>query len=134
MQRMTVGEPMQPSVDNSNSSAVLLCIDDNPDILECEKAFLETFGHRVFTATNGDEGLALASIHEIDVVVVDYLMPEMNGHEFAIQMRRNRQQVPFIMLSAAVDIPKQALNVVDAFIPKDYLSRRLVPEIARLHQ
>ena len=127
-------ERMPPSVIQAQHAAVLLCIDDNPDILECEKAFLETFGHRVFTATNGSEGLALASIHEIDVVVVDYLMPEMNGHEFAIQMRRIRPQVPIIMLSVAVDIPKQALKMVDAFIAKDYLSRRLLPEIARLQQ
>jgi hypothetical protein len=39
-----------------------------------------------------------------------------------------------INISAAVDIPKQALNMVDAFIAKDYLSRQLLPEIARLHQ
>lgn len=76
----------------------------------------------------------LPSTHEINVVLVDYLMPEMNGHEFAIQMRRIRPQVPIIMLSAAVDIPEHALSMVDAFVAKDYLSRQLLPEIARLHQ
>ena len=113
---------MLSTLRNSRHSAILLCIDDNPDILECEKAFLETFGHTVLTASNGGDGLNLASIHKIDVAVVDYLMPEMDGHEFAIAMKRLRPQVPIIMLSATVDIPKQALEVVDAFVAKDYLS------------
>lgn len=60
-------------------SAVVLCIDDNEDLLECEKAFLESFGYTVLTAPSGSKGLELASMHSVDVVIVDYLMPEMNG-------------------------------------------------------
>ena len=38
-------------------SAVLLCMDDNEDVLECEKSFLESFGYSVFTAASGGKGL-----------------------------------------------------------------------------
>ena len=84
-------------------SAVLLCIDDNADVLECEKSFLETFGYTVLTAASGGKGLELASLHPVDVVIVDYFMPGMNGQEVAIEMRRLRPHAPIIMLSAAVD-------------------------------
>jgi CheY-like chemotaxis protein len=114
--------------------AVLLCIDDNQDVLDCERAFLETFGYTVLTALSGRKGLELASVHPVDVVIVDYVMPEMNGQEFAIKMKRLRPQAPIIMLSAALDVPKEALNLVDAFIAKDHLSSQLLPMIAQLHQ
>jgi CheY-like chemotaxis protein len=114
-------------------SGVVLCIDDNHDVLECEKAFLESFGYTVLTAPSGGKGLELASIHAVDVVIVDYYMPEMNGQEVAIEMRRLRPQAPIIMLSGEVDIPEQVLKSVDAFITKDRLASQLLPAIAQLH-
>jgi DNA-binding response OmpR family regulator len=114
--------------------AVLLCIDDDQEMLECERAFLEAFGYTVLIEPSGRKGLELASIHSVDIVIVDYVMPEMNGQEFAIEMRRLRPQAPIIMLSAALDVPKEALNLVDAFIAKDHLSSQLLPAIARLHE
>ena len=124
---------MPPSPHKALHSALVLCIDDDQEMVECERAFLETFGYTVLIAPNGRTGLELASLHSVDVVIVDYVMPEMSGQEFAIEMRRLRPQVPIIMLSAAWDIPKQALNLVDAFIAKDRLSSQLLPAIARLH-
>jgi CheY-like chemotaxis protein len=75
---------------------------------------------------SGPKGLELASIHPVDVVIVDYFMPEMNGQEFAI--RRFRAQAPIVMLSAAVDVPKQALKLVGAFVSKDQF---IQPVVAR---
>jgi CheY-like chemotaxis protein len=114
-------------------SGVLLCIDDNGDVLECEKAFLESFGYTVLTAATGGKGLELASLYPIDVVIVDYLMPEMNGQEVAIKMRQLKPQAPIIMLSGTADVPEQALKLVDAFITKDRLASQLLPAIAQLH-
>ncbi|SPE21719.1 Response regulator receiver protein (fragment) [Candidatus Sulfotelmatobacter sp. SbA7] len=114
-------------------SGVLLCIDDDPDVLECEKSFLESFGYTVLTAASGSKGLQLASMYSFDVVMVDYFMPEMNGGEVAIEMRRLSPQAPIIMLSATVDVPEQALKLVDAFIAKDRLASQLLPAIAQLH-
>jgi CheY-like chemotaxis protein len=108
----------------------LLCIDDDQDVLECEKDFLETFGYTVATASSGREGLELAGLYSFDVVIVDYCMPEMNGVEFAIKMRQLRPRAPIIMLSGMVDIPGQALQAVDAFVAKDRLANQLLPAIA----
>ena len=116
-----------------NTRVCVLCIDDNQDVLECEKTFLESFGYTVLTAPSGGKGLELASIHSVDVVIVDYLMPEMNGQDVAIEMKRLRPQAPIIMLSEEVDVPEQALKWVDAFIANDRLTSQLLPTIAQLH-
>jgi CheY-like chemotaxis protein len=113
---------------------IVLCIDDNADVLECEKEFLESFGYTVLTAPSGGKALELASIHSVDVVIVDYVMPEMNGHEVALKMRRLMPQAPIIMLSGAVDVPEQALKSVDAFIAKDQLASQLLPAIESIGQ
>ena len=60
-------------------------------------------------------------------------MPEMNGQEVAIEMRRLNPLAPIIMLSATVDVPEQVLRQVDAFIAKDRLASQLLPAIAQLH-
>ena len=125
---------MPAAVYRALQSAVLLCIDDDEDMLECEKSFLESFGYSVLTAASGGKGLELASKHSVDVVILDYFMPEMNGHAVAIEMRQLRPQAPIIMLSGAVDIPEQALKWVDAFIAKDCLASQLLPVIAQLHE
>ena len=113
---------------------IVLCIDDNEDMLECERAFLESVGYTVLTAPSGGKALELASVHSVDVIVVDYFMPEMNGHEVAIEMRRLRPQAPIIMLSGAMDIPEQALKSVDAFIAKDQLASHLLTAIVQLQE
>jgi CheY-like chemotaxis protein len=116
------------------SSGVLLCIDDNQDVLECEQAFLESFGFTVLTALSGGKGLELASVHSVDVVIVDYFMPEMNGQEVAVEMRRLTPNAPIIMLSGALEVPEETLKLVDAFVAKDRLASQLLPAIAQLHR
>ena len=124
---------MPPSPYLEHPIGVVLCIDDNQDLLECEREFLESFGYTVLTAPSGSRGLELASLQSVDVVIVDYFMPEMNGQEVAIEMRRLRPQAPIIMLSTAADIPEQAFKSVDAFVAKDRLASQLLPTIAQLH-
>src|ERR1017187_5724205 len=115
-------------------SKAVLCIDDSQGVLAYEKAFLESPGFNVPTAPSGRKGLELASIYSFDVVIVDYSMPAMNGHEGAIGMGPRRMLAPIIMLSAAVDIPEQALRCVDAFVAKDHLRSQLLPAIAQLEK
>ena len=124
---------MPTAVSQALQSAVVLCIDDDEEVLECEKSFLESFGYTVLTAASGGKGLELASKHSVDVVILDYFMPEMNGQEVAIAMRRLKPQAPIILLTGAVDVPEQTLNPVDVFIAKDRLASQLLPAIAQLH-
>jgi CheY-like chemotaxis protein len=122
----TIDVPLMPQ------NKTVLCIDDNQDLLECEKAFLESFGYTVLTASSGKKGLDLASVHSVDVVIVDYVMPEMNGQEVAIEMKRLRPHAPIIMLSGTADVPEQSLKSADVFITKSLLASQLLPAIARL--
>jgi hypothetical protein len=50
-----------------------------------------------------------------------------------MEMRRLRPLAPIIMLSAALDVPEQALKLVDALVAKDRLASQLLPTIAQLH-
>lgn len=52
--------------------ATVLCIDDNPNILEMNKALLERNGYRVLIALDGPTGIALTRKHSIDAVVLDF--------------------------------------------------------------
>ena len=124
---------MPPSVCPPFSSAVVLCIDDNQDVLECEREFLETFGYTVLTASSSGQGLELASTQSVDVVILDYFMPAMNGQAVAMEMRRLRPQAPIILLTQGPGVPEPALNLVDTLVAKDRLASQLLPTIAYLH-
>ena len=123
------GRPMRPLVESRSKKKVILCIYDDQSVLECESEFLTTFGYTVLTAPSGAQGLKLAAKRCVDVVIVDYCMPQMNGQEVAIEMRRLRPQATIIMLSGLVTVPQEALNTVDAFVPKDRLASQLVQVI-----
>jgi CheY-like chemotaxis protein len=123
---------MPRSVYSELPSGLVLCIDDSQDVLDCERAFLESFGYTVLTAPSGSEGLELASIHSVDVVILDYFMPAMNGQEVAVEMRRLRPQAPIILLTEGLGVPEQALTLVDALVAKDRLASQLLPTIAHL--
>jgi CheY-like chemotaxis protein len=123
---------MTPSVSNEMPSGVVLCIDDNQEMLECERAFLESYGYTVLTASNGGRGLELASIHPVDVIVLDYFTPAANGQEIAIAMRRLRPDASIILLTEGAGVPDRTLSLVDALIAKDRLASQLLPTIAHL--
>ena len=65
-------------------------------------------------------------------MVVDYHMPEMNGLEFATEIKRLKPQIPIVMVSSDDVIPEPALHVVDAFVSKDEAPRLLLPVITRI--
>ena len=82
------------------------------------KLVLEAQGYRVLTAANGLDGLSTFATEEIDLVVLDYKMPEMNGDAVAREMRRLRPLVPLIMLSAYPDLPTEVLILFDKSVTK----------------
>ncbi len=68
----------------------ILCIDDDPIILELQKNILEMNGYTVLTASDGATGITLASKHTIDLVVLDFKMPGMDGGQVAeILLKQN---------------------------------------------
>jgi len=111
---------------------VLLCIDDNESVLACYKAFLEAFGYAVLATASGRTGLELAARQRIDLVVLDYNMPEMNGQQVATELRRIRPQTPIILLSGIAEVPESALKLVDGFVGKGEEASQLLPKIVQL--
>jgi two-component system alkaline phosphatase synthesis response regulator PhoP len=65
----------------------ILIVDDEPDILELVEYNLKKEGYQVFTATNGQEGIALAKKVHPDLIVLDIMMPKMDGIEACRLMR-----------------------------------------------
>lgn len=103
-----------PRVPNS----LILCIDDEALGLQIRKAVLERAGYRVITAMDGPTGLNIFARESIDAVVLDYSMPSMSGVDVAIEIRRIRQEVPILLLSAYVNLPSEVTGVVDTTILK----------------
>ena len=102
----------------ANCSGIVLCVDDEPVGLSVRKMTLESQGYRVFTAGNGVDGLSIFNAEPIDLVVLDYKMPGMNGDVVAERMKRLKPSVPILMLSAYVDLPHETLALVDKYLTK----------------
>lgn len=110
----------------------ILCIDDDESILGYQRALLERRGFSVLTAASARQGLQIAAACVLAAVIVDYHMPEMNGHEVATEIKRLSPDTPIIMLSSDEEIAAHALQVVDAFVSKDEAPSRLLPVLARI--
>jgi DNA-binding response OmpR family regulator len=79
----------------------ILIIEDHPDILANLYGFLEPKGHVLDSAGNGYGGLALASQHEYDVIVLDVMLPGLNGLELCQRLRADlNNSTPVLMLTA----------------------------------
>ncbi len=79
----------------------ILIIEDNSDILANLYGFFEPQGHHVDSATNGFAGLALACDQTYDVIVLDIMMPGLNGIELCRKLRQEqRNTTPVLMLTA----------------------------------
>ena len=66
-----------------------MLVDDEPDILEIVKYNLEKEGYDVFTAENGREGIKVAKESRPDLIILDVMMPEMDGMETCMQLRED---------------------------------------------
>ncbi len=110
----------------------VLCVDDENIGLRVRKIMLETHGFNVLTASNGEQGLSLFDDNHIDLVVLDYYMPGLNGADVAAEMRRRRPDVPIIFLSAYFSLPPAALELANAFITKGDPPDALIEKIQQL--
>ncbi len=83
--------------------ACILCIDDNEHGRIVRRHILEEHGYEVLTAKSGREGLEKFRNEKVDLAVVDYLMPEMNGQEVIKHLRKISPKLPVILLSGYAD-------------------------------
>ncbi len=81
----------------------ILCIDDDPKILELQRKILETNGYSVLSAPDGPTGIALAAEHPVDLVVLDFKMPGMDGGEVADVLFRKHPNLPVVICTGYFD-------------------------------
>ncbi len=77
----------------------ILIVEDDPNICELIKLYTEKQGYLVITASNGEEGLERYFDENPDLVILDIMLPKMNGWEICQEIRRD-QMTPIIMLTA----------------------------------
>lgn len=78
----------------------ILVVDDNKHTRRLFRAVLESENYTVFTAENGIDALQLMDKEHIDLVVLDIMMPQMDGYEFTKLLRDNNNNLPILMVSA----------------------------------
>lgn len=101
-----------------NRKPLILCADDNANILEGWKTLLKLKGYEVLTASNGAEALQVFVAHPVDLALLDYHMPHMNGDVAATQMKACKPDVPIALLSADTLPVLADLKAVDVFVSK----------------
>ena len=84
----------------------VLVIDDDPGIRDLARRVLEGKGFSVLTADNGAHGIAAFQTHDPDIVMLDVMMPDKDGFEVCIELRRSRQGVntPVLMITSLEDV------------------------------
>ena len=102
----------------SGTGATVLFVDDELSILKIRRLVFETLGYSVLTAISGEEALAVLKMHQVDAVVLDYLMPGMDGEETARRIRELRCNIPIILSTGCLLVPESLLEVVTAAVEK----------------
>jgi len=110
----------------------LLIVEDEARMVELLRKGLTEEGHTVACAFNGREGLEMARAYEFDVIILDVMMPKLNGYELAEKLRRERVATPMLMLTAKDTVP-DLVRGLDAGAD-DYLTKPFAFEelLARL--
>jgi two-component system alkaline phosphatase synthesis response regulator PhoP len=83
----------------------ILLIDDDPDFVEAVKVIVENGGYDVTVAYDGEEGLEAVAAEKPDLIVLDVMMPVMNGHECCAKLKADpaTAKIPIILLTAVAD-------------------------------
>jgi len=83
----------------------LLVVEDEARMVELLRKGLTEEGHTVVCASDGSEGLELARDYEFDVIILDIMMPKLNGYDLAQRLRTERIATPMLMLTARDSVP-----------------------------
>lgn len=113
----------------------ILLVDDDPTLLEQLQSALQGQNHAVVTARDGNE--ALDALHEsgYDIIVLDVMMPELDGLSFLREIRAQKWDVPVLMLSAKGDIEDKIRGLdlgADDYLSKPFSASELFARIRAL--
>ena len=114
--------------------STILVVDDEPKIVRLARDYLEKNGFRVVSAGDGQSALAMARREKPDLIVLDLLLPGMDGREVC-RILRNESDVPIIMLTALSEESDQIVGLelgADDYIVKPFSPRALVARVRAL--
>ena len=109
----------------------IMVVDDEPRLVSLVEAYLTQEGFRVVTAGDGRQALFLARQEKQDLIVLDIMMPEMDGYDF-MRLHRKEQETPIILLTARVEDDDKVLGLelgADDYLTKPFRPRELVARI-----
>lgn len=110
----------------------VLIVDDDPSIIVQLGQILQRRVEVLYTASNGEEGLAYFKNRQIDVIISDIDMPNMNGIEFLKQVRAEDHHVPFIISTGlkSLDVLIEAIEYgITSFLPKPLQKQSLIAKL-----
>jgi len=109
----------------------ILVIEDEIKIARLVRDYLENAGYRVLVATRGDEGLALARTERPDLIVLDLMLPGLDGLDLCRKVRQS-SQVPIIMVTARAEEADRLIGLelgADDYVTKPFSPRELVARV-----
>lgn len=115
----------------------LLVVDDDPDLLLLLRKMLARIGASARTAETGEAGLEMLKSDDFDLLVLDLMLPDMDGYEVLQQVRANSRydDMPVLILSARADeqaISKAMSLGADSYLTKPYLPNTLTSRVLML--
>ena len=112
-------------------SKTIMVVDDEKRLVSLVESYLAQEGYRVVSANNGVEALPIASREKPDLIILDLMMPEMDGYGF-MREHRKEQDTPIILLTARVDDDERVIGLelgADDYITKPFRPRELVARV-----
>ncbi len=115
----------------------ILLVDDEPSIVKMVAKRLEVEGFDVLVAMDGQEGLSKAQTEHPDLVILDLMLPKLNGYEICTMLKQDTryQKIPIILFTAKTQEKDEKLGVecgADAFVRKPFRAQELTEHIRRL--
>lgn len=118
--------------------AKILVVDDEPDIVRIVVKIMESRGHTVLTARDGEEALVAAAAELPDVIVLDLNLPRLDGFEVCRLLKSGdaTKHIPIVMMTAAYvsveDAAQGAAHGADEYVVKPFLREVLIHNVERL--
>ena len=112
-------------------SKTIMVIDDEKRLVSLVESYLIQEGYRVISANDGKEALPIASREKPDLIILDIMMPEMDGYEF-MRTHRSEMDTPIILLTARVDDDERVIGLelgADDYVTKPFRPRELVARV-----
>jgi len=115
----------------------ILIVDDEPTIVKMLESRLQAEGYEVFTAHSGEEGLEQCKLAKPDAVILDIMMPDMDGSVVAAHMQEdpNLSKIPIVFLTAVVkpqEIPKNRKIGGHYFLSKAFKITELLEVLKKI--